>query len=309
MNRRTTVALLAMLTMAGCGGQDVPDEVVEPVEPIAKTGPGSVTSADGVEIAYTIHRIDRPNLVLVHGWMCDQSYWSEQVPALAEAFGVVTVDLAGHGASATNREQWTIPSLGADVEAVISDLGLEDVIVVGHSMGGLVAMDVARRLPDAVIGIIGIDTLMDVDAEWDPAQVEQLVAGLTNDFQTTCTGFVSSMFVEGSAPELVDPIVTDMCSGPGDIGAALIAAYADFDQKQAFIEAGVPIRSVNADLWPTDFEGNQALGDYDATILEGFGHFIAQEAPDQVTEAIIDTALEIVAGPTQAGEGALEPVA
>jgi pimeloyl-ACP methyl ester carboxylesterase len=309
MIRLATLAMLVMLTILGCGGREITEKDAEPVEPTAKTGPGTVTSADGVEIAYTIHRIDQPNLVLVHGWMCDQSYWSEQVSALAEGFGVITVDLAGHGASATNREQWTIPSLGADVEAVISELGLEDVIVVGHSMGGLVAMDVARRLPDAVIGIIGIDTLMDVDAEHDPEQVQQLVAGLTADFQPTCTGFVSSMFVEGSAPELVDPIVTDMCSGPGEIGAALIAAYVDFDQKEAFSVAGVPIRSVNADLWPTDIEGNQALGDYDATILVGFGHFLMQEAPDQVTEAIIDTALGIVGGQEQPQGGALEPAA
>ena len=100
MQRQIAVVAVFMMAalLAGCGGRTTTEEVPEPV-----TGPGTVASADGVEITYTVHRIAAPSLVLVHGWMCDQSYWDEQVPVLAEAFGVVTVDLAGHGASGVNR--------------------------------------------------------------------------------------------------------------------------------------------------------------------------------------------------------------
>ncbi len=296
MRRQLTVWVVLGLLMLGCGGQEAREEAATRVEPVVDaTGPGTVASADGVEIAYTVHRIDQPNLVLVHGWMCNQTYWDEQVPGLAEGFGVVTVDLAGHGASGVDRESWTIPSLGGDVAAVITELGLDDVIVVGHSMGGLVALDVARRLPEAVIGIIGVDTLGDADAEWDQAEMDQFFAALTEDFRTTCDGFVRSMFVEGTDPALVDGIVADMCSGPGEVGAALLNAYVAYDLEQGFVDAGVPIRAINADLWPTDETGNQELADFEAMILEGYGHFLMQEAPDELTAAIIDTALAIVA--------------
>jgi pimeloyl-ACP methyl ester carboxylesterase len=289
------VAVFIMATLlAGCGGRTTTEEVAEPV-----TGPGTVASADGVEIAYTVHRIGAPNLVLVHGWMCDQSYWDEQVPMLAEAFGVVTVDLAGHGGSGVNRENWTIASLGDDVIAVVEKVGLDQVIVAGHSMGGRVALDVARKLPGTVIGVIGIDTLRDASAELDPEEAEQFLSALEQDFPSACDSFVRSMFVEDTEAALVNKIASDMSSGPGEIGAGLIRAYVAFDLPEAFAQAGVPIRAINSDKWPTNVEANRELADFDVTLLEGYGHFLMQEAPEELSQAMIDTTLAIVAGTEQ----------
>lgn len=300
--------VVLVVALTGCGGQQVEETPAAP--PAEVTGPGTVASADGVEIAYTVHRVDDPNLVLVHGWMCDQSYWKAVVPALAEGFGVVTVDLAGHGASVGDRDAWTIRSLGADVAAVVEELDLDRVIVVGHSMGGLVALDAARRLPDEVIGIIGVDTLHDADEEVDPEQVEQMLAAFGSDFPATCDGFVRGMFVEGTDSALVDEVVADMCTGPGDVGTALLDAYVAFDLPLAFAEADVPIRAINTDMWPSDVAGNREIADFDLILLEGYGHFLMQEAPDELTEAIIDTALEIVTvEPEAADEGPVSPKA
>jgi pimeloyl-ACP methyl ester carboxylesterase len=289
------IVVLAVFMMAvllvGCGGRTTTEEAAGPV-----TGPGMVASADGVEIAYTVHRIGAPNLVLVHGWMCDQTYWDEQVPVLAEAFGVVTVDLAGHGGSGVNRASWTIASLGDDVAAVIEKTGLDQVIVAGHSMGGRVALDVARKLPDTVIGIIAVDTFKDVSAEWDPEEVEQFISALEEDFLNSCNGFVRSMFVEDTAAAIVDEVASDMCSGPGEIGAALIRAYVAFDLREGFAQAGVPIRAINGDKSPTNVEANRELADFEVTLLEGYGHFLMQEAPEELSQAMIDTTLAIVMG-------------
>jgi len=285
------VAVFIMATLlAGCGGRTTTEEVAEPV-----VGPGTVASADGVEIAYTVHRIGAPNLVLVHGWMCDQSYWDEQAPVLAEAFGVVTVDLAGHGGSGVNRATWTIASLGDDVAAVIEKVGLDQVIVAGHSMGGRVALDAARKLPGTVVGVIGIDTLKDASAEWDPEEVEQFISALEQDFPNTCDSFVRSMFVADTAAVVVDEVASDMCSGPGEIGVALIRAYVAFDLPEGLAQAGVPVRAINGDKSPTNVEANRELADFDVTLLEGYGHFLMQEAPEELSQAMIDTTLAIVA--------------
>jgi len=286
------VAVFMMVTLlVGCGERATTEEVAAPV-----TGPGTVASADGVEIAYTVHRIGAPNLVLVRGWMCDQSYWDEQVPVLAEAFGVVTVDLAGHGGSGVNRASWTIASLGDDVAAVIEKVGLDQVIVVGHSMGGRVALDVARKLPGTVVGIIAVDTFKDVSAELPPEQVEQFISGFEQDFPNACDGFVRSMFVANTEAVIVDEVASDMCSGPGEIGAALIRAYGAFDLREGFAQAGVPIRAINCDKSPTNVEANRELADFDVTLLEGYGHFLMQEAPEELSRAMIETTLGIVTG-------------
>jgi pimeloyl-ACP methyl ester carboxylesterase len=246
-----------------------------------------------VEIAYTVHRVGTPTLVLVHGWMCNQGYWETQIGPLAERFGVVTVDLPGHGSSGRNRANWSIDAFGNDVAAVITHLGLPKVIVAGHSMGGLVAVAAARALPGKVIGVIGVDTLHDAGRRYNPEEVERLLAGLEQAFVPTCTGFVRGMFVPGSDAALMDRITGDMCSGPGEIGVALLRAYVAFDLAGAFAAAGVPIRAINADLWPTNLEGNRALADFDAMILKGYGHFLMQEAPEELARAMVETAAAI----------------
>ncbi len=289
-------ALVVVAGLLGCRGGMAPGRTPHAAGgSAAPTGPGSIRGADGVEIAYTVHRVGTPTLLLVHGWMCNQGYWETQIAPLAERFGVVTVDLPGHGQSGRKRANWSLDGFGSDVAAVITHLGLDKVIVAGHSMGGLVAVAAARALPGKVIGVIGVDTLHDASRRYNPEEVERLLSGLEQAFVPTCTGFVRGMFVPGSDAALVDRITDDMCSGPGEIGVALLRAYVAFDLAEAFAAARVPIRSINSDLWPTNLEGNRALADFDAVILKGHGHFLMQEAPEELARAMVETAAAIAA--------------
>jgi pimeloyl-ACP methyl ester carboxylesterase len=288
MLHRSTSYFALLILIAACSGPPAPEQSAEDVETSTPpTGPVTVQSPDGVAIAATVHSLGQPTVVLVHGWMCDQTYWEAQIPALAEDFGVVTVDLAGHGLSGTDRQTWTVNSLAQDAAAVITHLKLTDAIVIGHSMGGRVGLEVARLLPGTVVGVIGVDTLHDADAVWDPEDVA-FVDSLENDFTTTCGGFVRSMFGERADGALIDHIASDMCSGPGEIGAALIRDYVTFDLASAMQSAGVPIRCVNADKWPTNTEANKKYADFDAVILPGVGHFLMHEAPDELNNALIE---------------------
>jgi pimeloyl-ACP methyl ester carboxylesterase len=79
-----------------------------------------------------------------------------------------------------------------------------------------------------------------------------------------------------------------MCRGRGEIGAALIRDYVVYDLASALQSAGVPIRCVNADKWPTNTKANRKYADFDAVILPGFGHFLMQEAPDQLNKALTE---------------------
>jgi hypothetical protein len=79
-------------------------------------------------------------------------------------------------------------------------------------------------------------------------------------------------------------------------------AYVEHDHAQGLAEADVPIRVINADLWPTDVAGNQALADFEATIYAGRGHFLMQESAEELTGSMIEHALEILAAePAQDG--------
>ncbi len=78
--------------------------------------------------------------MFIHCFACDRSYWHNQLEAFAQKHKVVSLDLGGHGASTRDRQEWSILGLGGDVLAVVDGLRLKRVILVGHSMGGLVAL-------------------------------------------------------------------------------------------------------------------------------------------------------------------------
>src|SRR4030042_643712 len=93
-------------------------------------------SADGVPIHYDVRGNGAIALVFVHGWCCNRHHWDRQMSYFAPHYTVVSLDLAGHGESGCNRTRWTIPSFGQDVVAVVGQLGLEQVVLIGHSMSG-----------------------------------------------------------------------------------------------------------------------------------------------------------------------------
>jgi pimeloyl-ACP methyl ester carboxylesterase len=161
-------------------------------------------------------------------------------------------------------------------------------------MGGRVGLEAARLLPGTVIGVIGVDTLHDADAKLGSDQAEAFLAGFENDFAATCDGFVRPMFGANADTVLIDQIAADMCAGPGPVGAALLRDYVAYDTAAAMHAAGVPVRSVNADRWPTNATANRQYCDFEVTILPGVGHFLMQEAPDQLIAALSDTVLDIV---------------
>jgi pimeloyl-ACP methyl ester carboxylesterase len=122
-----------------------------------------VLSFDGTPIYYEVCGEGEPALVFIHGWCCERGYWVNQLSEFAQRHKVVAVDLAGHGESGLDRKAWTIPAFGEDVVAVAEKLGLSKAILIGHSLGGSVIVEAARRMPEQVIGLVGADTFRDVE--------------------------------------------------------------------------------------------------------------------------------------------------
>lgn len=101
-------------------------------------------------------------LVLLHGFPLDHEMWTPQAAALATAADVVAVDLPGFGG--TPAEPFTIDSAADSVMARLDAAGVTGPVVVGGlSMGGYVAMAVARRHPGRVAGLVLADTRADPD--------------------------------------------------------------------------------------------------------------------------------------------------
>src|SRR4051812_36995690 len=90
----------------------------------------------------------KPVLLLVHGIGQDSSTWSEVLPDLARDHVVIAPDLLGHGASAKPRADYAVGAYACGLRDLLTVLGVDRVTVVGHSLGGGVAMQFAYQFPE-----------------------------------------------------------------------------------------------------------------------------------------------------------------
>jgi pimeloyl-ACP methyl ester carboxylesterase len=242
--------------------------------------PQLVSSGDGVHIEYRMYGSGDPAVVLVHGWSCDANYWNAQLDDLKAKYSVVLVDLAGHGASEKNRTDWSMANYGEDVAAVVRQLPNRQVVLVGHSMGGTVALEATRRIGDRVIGIIAVDSLKSVGQPPLPArQVDLRVAPFKADFIGETRKFVAaSLFPKGADPQFVNKVAYDMSLEPPEVGVASMRALLMTDLAPIVADIHIPVLAINSDLAPTDEARiRKSLPDFKAEVVPHSSHFLMMD--------------------------------
>jgi pimeloyl-ACP methyl ester carboxylesterase len=239
-------------------------------------------SPDGTRIAYEVRGTGTVALVFVHGWSCDRSYWAGQLGTFSRDFQAVAVDLGGHGDSGVGRDSWTIESFGEDVAAVAEGLGLTRVILIGHSMGGDVIVEAARRLPGRVLGLIWVDVYKRLGSPRSPEQVRTLMAPFRASFVETTRAFVRGMFPPDADTSLVEWVAADMSAAPPAIALAAMesAMSCEPEVTAAVMELGLPAIAINGDDPPTDVESMGRHG-FDVVLMPRVGHFPMMEAPER----------------------------
>ena len=100
---------------------------------------------------------DAPTLVLHHGLASSQRIWDLMLPRLAPRFRLVTFDARGHGASAKPTSGYGFPTVVADTLAVMRATRAHRPVVVGHSWGAMVTLELAVAHPRSVAGVVLVD--------------------------------------------------------------------------------------------------------------------------------------------------------
>jgi pimeloyl-ACP methyl ester carboxylesterase len=256
----------------------------------ADRGPRIVMSPDNVHIEYRVYGRGDPAVVLVHGWACDANYWHAQIEPLAARYTVVAVNLAGHGASGSNRTDWSISHYAQDVAAVAGEIPNAQLVLVGHSMGGDVALAATPLIGSRVIGVVAVEALRTVGLPPLKArEIEQRVAPFRSDFIGETRKMVTgSLFPKDADRVLAQKVAYDMSLEPPAVAIPSLQALLAMDFAPLLPNIHVPVYAINSDLAPTDAARIRgSLPDFTLDVLPHGGHFPMLESPQRFNQLLL----------------------
>jgi pimeloyl-ACP methyl ester carboxylesterase len=292
MNVRVLLALL-FVSVAACSRHATPASAPVPGDSAAAQvsagapaepgeGPRITLSPDYVHIEYHVYGSGEPAIILIHGWATDENYWSAQLPVLKARYTVVTLNLAGHGASGSNRNDWSIANYAQDVAAVAHEIHNRQLVLVGHSMGATVALAAAPLLGQRVIGLIAVEALRSVgQPPLSAREIDRRVAPFSSDFIAETRKLVTtSLFPANANPALVQKVAYDMSLESQAVAVPSMRALLSLNLDALLPAIHVPVYAINSDLTPTDaVRIRKSLPDFSLDVLDRTGNFPMLEDP------------------------------
>jgi pimeloyl-ACP methyl ester carboxylesterase len=174
------------------------------------------TTPDGTTLRYVDKGTGKPPMLFLHGWTCNLTTFRDQVPYFAKNRRVVAYDQRGHGESDKPDQDYSVDGFVEDAVWLIKKLDLQKPVLVGHSMGGIISLNIVRRHPELASAVIFIDSTLLPLPEASGALVEPLYAGLqTPAYASVAEGFARMAFFNaGTDPALVEELLSVIKSTP-----------------------------------------------------------------------------------------------
>lgn len=260
---------------------------------------------DGAKIYYEDQGAGQP-ILLVHGWLCSCRFWQKNVPELANEFRVVTVDLRGHGNSSKTLAGLTIAQYARDVRQVVEHLGLQDVVLVGWSLGGPVVLSYYEQCSTdsrlKALGLVDTSPFPFSPADWNSHALRNYsfdamnatFATFTADPRKFAVAFTNRMFKQKPSDADVDWIAAEMLKTPPWIAEAIYSDFvmSDFARILPSVELPLIVCAADSSVFPKGIAMGKGLADQapHGTLVpfEDAGHILFYEQPQKFNAALAD---------------------
>jgi pimeloyl-ACP methyl ester carboxylesterase len=246
-------------------------------------------TVNGIRLAYERRGTGSP-LVLLHGYPLDHHLWDEVAPLLVDRFDLILPDLRGFGESSTVDSFYAMEDFASDIAALLDHLEIQKTAIVGHSMGGYVALAFARLYPERVSGLGLVSSQALADA---PDRKEGRYKSAAEVADKGIGSVVAAMMPKfTSNPELQDFARESMeRQQPAAYIGALKAMAERVDSTPLLSSLKVPVVLVHGDadqLIPIDRsrEVKAVLPNAYFVEISGAGHMPMMEDPQATAEAL-----------------------
>jgi YbgC/YbaW family acyl-CoA thioester hydrolase len=253
-------------------------------------------TVNGVSLAVEV-RGEGPAVLFIHGYPLDRSIWTHQLAAL-DGWSRIAPDLRGMGQSDAPDLGYSMETYAADLAALLDLLGVDDVVLVGHSMGGYVAFEFLRSWRNRVRGLVLVDTRAEPDT---PEARKNRDAAAATAREKGAEAIAEAMLpkmlgtsTRAGAPATVERVRAMMAATPvaGIVGA--LGAMRDRPDSTPLLPelAGIPSLVIVGDEDEiTPAAQARAMADAipgaSLVVIRSAGHLPTMERPVETTDALL----------------------
>ncbi|MBP6550204.1 MAG: alpha/beta hydrolase [Flavobacterium sp.] len=145
-------------------------------------------------------------VVLLHGFLENQTMWQDLVPELRQKNRIITIDLLGHGNTECLGYVHSMEDNAEAVQAVLTKLRIRKAVFVGHSMGGYVALAYAELYPESMRALVLLNSTSNADSEERKANRDRAIKAVKKDYTTFIRLSIGNLFSPDNRERLIDEI-------------------------------------------------------------------------------------------------------
>ncbi|WP_100629926.1 alpha/beta fold hydrolase [Algoriphagus formosus] len=236
------------------------------------------------------------SLIFIHGWGCDLNTWKYQFDYFKDKYHLVLIDLPGYGQSDKVEQDYTIDLFAQSVSELVRDLEIKNPVLVAHSMGLPIAIEVLKQLNTETAILVNIDGVY-FDFPTDSIESNQYEEGLTEfanmfnveDYKQNVEQFCNGFITESTPEDVRSYIISTMTETPQTVGYQSMKSLIDqkYWDKKILKNQTISIYAKTDELVP-DNENLLRKQFPNLTYIEmdSVNHFLMMEKPKKVNEIL-----------------------
>jgi len=218
-------------------------------------------------------------VVFVHSLAGDSNHWSAQLEHLRPSRRAVALDLRGHGRSEPPRNgDYSIAGMAGDIKAVVDTLSLGRFVLVGHSLGGGVALVYAGAHPERIAALLLVDPIGD-GKQISSEEARPLLAGLDSNYDTAIGEYWTG--IAGPDNTVRERLLADLQATPRETVVPSFREVLQFDPDPSLARYRGPMLSIVTPSNDQPFSLHRLGQGFPHRVVQGTGHWIQLDKPDE----------------------------